>query len=223
MNIIIIVILILIIVYLLHYKKENLENNLTETAISNFIDNISKCYDTTQEMNFKNVHTSELYIDNKELSTYFLDLCFPIGSYYVQYPDISSNSMDLAFPASQNPKNLFKGGIWKEVWADEAIFFRTEGKFADEKRVNGVQDYAIYRITGTTPLSQYDYNWISKDNKGGATGVFKGELSSFNIQSDEDYDTDAVTRSYFDSSAQVKTGNELRVRNRLIRIWKRIG
>ena len=160
----------------------------------------------------------EFKIRGKDIKYYMANALYPIGSFYVQYPDKNSNTEKEAFPESSSPGILF-GGRWEEQWKGESIFFRTRGigiAHDNEGRTNGLQDYAIKRIQGKTQETQtnrwgnspgtqvFDNEWMtvrSDDRKGDVHGVF----------------------NRFDNGFQsLVSDNETRSRNRLCKVWKRV-
>ncbi len=217
MNIkIFIIIFLLFIIYHIYYKKnENFE--LTDTEINNFIQNISMCNSNNDSIKFNNIETNKITINSNEISQYLLDICYPVGSFYVQYPDISSNYLTKAFPATQSPELLF-GGKWTEKFINDAIFFRTAGGSSNESRATtGIQDYAMINITGNTSWTQTNYNSVG----GGNDGIF--DVNTGEIKTDSDGGNDTGVRNYFDSSVQsISSDQEIRVKNRIVKIWTRV-
>ena len=86
----------------------------------------------------------------------------PVGSFYTQYAED-----DGTFDEDKSPSNLF-GGTWQILHNNEGIFLRTEGGYANENRVDGIQGDAIRNIAGTiqimttnlaAPTGVFDYTW----------------------------------------------------------------
>jgi hypothetical protein len=294
MKILIIVILIIIIINI-YYKINNTNEHLYETTdkttmgLNNFSSNLINCANNIRTVKYTDIHTNKLYIDNKTVREYLLDICFPIGSFYVQFPDISHNTISLAFPINQTPGKLF-GGSWIEKFTDDNVFFRTMGGFSDEYKdtTMNIQDYALSRIYGKTAWGQADYNtndainryndkiaakqaekdiectpeyinniwkyrpkltetidgvekaqaslrtWCQTDNhiligryQAGLYEAIKPIGVFYNLERTElgasagggDSNT---YRNNFDSSAVALTGEEVRVRNRILKIWTRV-
>ncbi len=215
LKIIILVFLLVFIIYKLqdYNNINNIENLETTSSIIN-------CNSTNKNIVFKDVYTKKIKFNNLLRNEYLLNLSYPIGSFYVQFPDISNNYLSKAFPDAQKPANLF-GGVWEEQWSTDAIFFRTEGGFSNENRAtNGIQDYAIRKIWGWTSWTQAN----NYDPGEGNTGVF-GNTKPISItgRADEGASDRTGVRNHFDSSAQSLSSDiEVRVKNRIIKVWKRI-
>ena len=216
-----ILILILIIIFLQLYKNHNefFDNSVIDKSV---IDKLSYCTDNTNIIEFNNIHTNNITIEQKEgkeLQEYFLNICYPIGSFYVQFPDISNNLVETAFPILNTPEKLFGGG-WTLMWEKDTLFFRTQGTLANDKRdQKGIQNDAMINLTGYTSWTQTDYN---KRYINTATEVFKNSNSFIKIGTDKGTSSDEGLRNYFDLSTVANVGTEVRVRNRIIRIWKRL-
>jgi hypothetical protein len=208
MKILIIVILIIIIINI-YYKINNTNEHLYETTdkttmgLNNFSSNLINCANNIRTVKFTDIHTNKLYIDNKTAREYLLDICFPIGSFYVQFPDISHNTIFLAFPINQTPGKLF-GGSWIEKFTDDNVFFRTMGGLSDENRDNmNTQDYALSRIYGKTAWGQADYNISNTINE------YNKKLAEFQAIRDNICRTDYQSnlyRSYFGNGSPLPDG-----------------
>ncbi len=217
---IIILIIILILFMLISIIKKNNEHYSAESLINIF----SPCreYDnSTATFNSVNI-TDILRLGSgqnvKTLKDYILDRLYPIGSFYVQYPDKNSNYDSDAFPVSKSPGKLF-GGDWQEQWPDESIFFRTRGPEAKENRVKGFQGDALKMFVGKTALMQSN-RWIPGY---GNNGIFGGGIHLEAIGTDAGDSSDIGHVNYFDSAYQSNMSKlETRVRNRQIKVWKRI-
>lgn len=151
------------------------------------------------------------------LKTYFDTLYapinpYPVGSFYVQYPDADSNTLATAFPTSKSPATLF-GGTWAEQWGSEGVFFRTLGdpysEGQDHQRTNGKQTDQFedhlhsssappYGYVGAGQTGSSDANWNIKTGTNQATGA-----------------------SLTDGVNTLRSGKETRSLNRLIKVWKR--
>lgn len=141
---------------------------------------------------------------------------YPVGSYYVQYPDASSNTDSTEFPTSQRPATLF-GGTWAEQWATESVFFRTRGADSDDGRVNGLQLDQMQQIVG-----YFEGGGLFRSTLVDASGPFsQGVSASLNINTGTG--TNTSQRVNFDSAASpgARAGAETRSKNRRIKIWKR--
>jgi len=146
-----------------------------------------------------------------------IDVVYPVGVFYTQYPDVDSNVETTAFPTSRSPGTLFAGTTWVEQFTD-GVFFRTKGGNSAESRADGVQDYALKQLTGHTSYVQADY-WR---RAAGQTGVFASGVDQQTGGTDSGSSSDSVVRSYFDSAIQaLPSQTEVRPKNRLMKIWKR--
>ena len=154
----------------------------------------------------------------KVLRDYVLDILYPIGSFYVQYPNKNSTYDSDAFPIAMSPAKLFNGD-WQEQWPEESIFFRTRGPESKENRINGFQGDALKMFVGKSAFNQTNLN-----NPGiGNDGIFGGGVAIEVMGTDADDGSDVGHQNYFDSSVQSNMSKlETRVRNRQIKVWKRI-
>lgn len=149
---------------------------------------------------------------------------YPVGSYYIQFPDANSNDSEVAFPTSQSPANLF-GGTWTRVWDNEGVFFRTEGdpygEGQNHMRTNGKQldtTQSHRHVSGTMRI------WDA------ITGLY-GDIPNavVNIRYPVARYTDSLTSADLDYTSGLvqetggspRTGYETRPLNRIIRVWKR--
>jgi hypothetical protein len=223
MNIYIIIFIIIIILFILISFKTNFNKNNEHYSAESLINIFAPCKDVVDGT----VYFNNLNIDGtlklggttvKNMKQYLLDVLFPIGSYYVQYPDKNSSLDYEAFPIDKSPGRLF-GGDWLEQWSEESIFFRTRGPESRENRVNGFQGDAIKMFAGKSAFNQ-----TNLANPGlGNTGIFGGGISTMVIGTDADMGDDVGHVNYFDSSVQSNMSKlETRVRNRQIKVWKRI-
>jgi hypothetical protein len=214
--IIILILIILIVIFFINKKKEH----YSAESLSNVF---APCKDIINgTVNFNNINISgELKlggVTTKNMTQYLLEILFPYGSFYVQYPDKNSNYDSDQFPINKSPGRLF-GGDWQEQWPEESIFFRTRGTEASENRVNGFQNDALKMFVGKSAFNQTNYR-----NPGiGNTGIFGGGVSIQKMGTDYGSGSDVGHVDYFDSATQSNTSElETRVRNRQIKIWKRI-
>jgi hypothetical protein len=217
---IIIFIIIVILFILISFYKKNNEHYSAESLINIF----SPCKEVINGV----VYFNNVDIDGtlklggtsiKNIREYLLETIYPIGSFYVQYPNKNSNYDSEAFPVDKSPSRLF-GGDWQEQWADESIFFRTRGPEAREDRINGFQGDAIKMFGGKSSFNQTNL-WSKKGI--GADGIFGGKINTTLIGSDAGNGDDVGHVDYFDSAVQSNMSKlESRVRNRQIKVWKRI-
>ena len=224
-----IVILIIILIIFILYAHKNINEkyekyvNLSDEDVVNKVFN--NCGNRSGKVQFERVKIMG-NINNKSKNQFLLDLSFPVGSFYVQFPVEASNRGAKAFPAAYTPAVLF-GGDWQEQWEYESIFFRTGGIVANESRINGFQNYATQHIKGDTTYSQADYDM----NTTGNSGLFDSfKVSKINTDDRKGYGI--TVRSYFDLSGYYNKNAppntlyvselETRPRNRIIKIWKRV-
>jgi len=215
---IIIFIIILIILTLIFFIKKNNEHYSAESLINIF----APCRDNIGgTVSFNNVNISGALklggTSVKSIQQYILDTIFPLDSFYVQYPHTNSKDSD-AFPPNMSPARLF-GGEWQEQWPEESIFFRTRGPESRENRINGFQGDALKIFVGKSAFNQ-----SNEDNPGiGNSGIFGGGVSIMTIGVDYGGGHDVGHIDYFDSAVQSNMSKlETRVRNRQIKVWKRV-
>ncbi len=188
-------------------------DNARTTASSLNVANAIVMRDNTGDVTVQNLNANSLMIAGRAL----IDVVYPVGIFYTQYPDVDSNDETTAFPINRRPGGLFPGTTWVEQYTDGG-FFRTKGGNSGESRVNGVQDYALKRLTGYTTYVQADY-WRRAV---GQDGVFANSVDYLTGGTDSGSSSDGVVRSYFDSAIQaLPSTTEVRPKNRLMKIWKR--
>lgn len=215
-HIIIIIFVILIIIFL--NKKEGLQSLSSEVY-----NNIQHLCNKESISYFNNLDISQYTkINNKYLNKYIIDQIYPIGSFYVQYPDQNkSTPLSTVFPESKSPNKLFPNTTWIKQWNTESIFFRTEGELSNISRINGLQEYALKQIKGTMSWVQTQYDAIGSGN----TGVFSNRINTQKIRTDHGGGSDIGHRNYFNVESFLKpenvSNNEIRVKNRLMIVWKR--
>jgi hypothetical protein len=143
----------------------------------------------------------------------FLDYAYPVGSFYVQYPDADSNTEATAFPTANRPASLF-GGTWAAQWEESGdgseVFFTTSTN--DTNRTDGLQTDRMQQITGDVNINSTS---VYKD--GVFTTAAKTSKSGFLLWSDGN----SSARLVFDANRVARTGTTTRPRNRRIRVWKR--
>jgi hypothetical protein len=167
---------------------------------------------------FNNLSVSkEFKIRGKDIKYYAANALYPVGSFYVQYPDKNSNKREEAFPETQSPAYLY-GGYWEEQWPGESVFFRTRGMLSGEDRnAKGLQDHAIKKIQGSTSETQTN-RWGNSEG----TGVFQGVNFAI-VGSDSGTSEDWGFFNRFDNGFQsLVSDKETRSRNRLCKVWKRV-
>ena len=162
--IIIAIVILILIIYLTNIKNkyneefridDNTNSNLS-TASSNFMNN--------QIYNYPNIQiTNSLNIKDVEFKKYINNKKYPVGCYYIQYPDSKVNEDKkkklTPFPDNNSPGNLF-GGEWVIQYNTESIFFRSTNiiKSADnislDERKKGLQNYKQIKLAGATAWAQ---------------------------------------------------------------------
>ena len=214
-KIIIILILIIFIIFFINNKKisEHLVNH------TNIVPLIKRCSDIENETIFSNINVmNTLKLNDKEFTQLVFEYSFPVGSFYVQFPDKDTSIDQNAFPIDQTPERLF-GGSWQEHWPNDSIYFRTRGMLSNEERDdNGFQDYATKHLYGSTSHSQTNYY----DPASGNTGAFTSKKID-EIGTDGGGAEMKGVRNYLDLGSEVLLSDiENRVKNRKIKIWKRV-
>lgn len=137
------------------------------------------------------------------LNVAILNAVYPVGCYYTQYPDASSNDDATEFPTTQSPATLF-GGTWAEQWATESVYFRTRGTLSDTGRTNGKQEDAF---------QGHRHNIPSLTSEGTSSGIDRGDPASVSYNT-----SDPVTDG---THGTPRTAAETRTVNRRIKVWKR--
>jgi hypothetical protein len=221
-----------------------------------------------------------LKVNGVNFSRLILDYKYPVGCFYVQYPESNTNVINTGdilktpFPEDKTPAKLF-GGVWKDMWTDESVYFRTgtagiagadinpafetiqicatdisdnatcDIKKTIDSRVDGFQDYALRDISGWTSWAQgnmenttcewYDIkcnNLVTPAKCTELSGVFT-KCEQTLIGADSGSGDDIGHQNIFNSSwyfqsmyptdyEKYTSKDEVRVKNRLIKVWKRI-
>lgn len=142
---------------------------------------------------------------------------FPIGSYYTQYPDASSNDLSVAFPITQEPAMLF-GGVWAKIFDTEGVDFHTEG-YDGAGRTAGLMNDEMQTITGFAVTGVVG----TFTSVGGA---FTQTVSNIIIPATQP-GTANTTLSFSSANSTAeggaRTGSRTSDRNRLMKVWKRTG
>ena len=177
-------------------NNSNLESDNIQDAIDEIVTKNSDANNSLQEQ-LKNLINS------------LMNKIHPIGSYYIQL-----SKPDGTFDDTEAPSKLWEGTVWKLLYNTESIFLRTEGSLSENGRSNGIQGDAGRNATGGF------YLIYAKNN---TSGVFYDADQLGNGSGLPDYNPYwQVGRINMDLSRAYTTANEFRVRNRLIRIYKRI-
>ena len=170
---------------------EHLKINLSKNDTGKF-ENLVKEYKNNESIRtFNDIQVlNKFMINNVELKNVILKIKYPIGCYYIQYPenninihdddDVEIDDIDTMLPYSKSPEKLF-GGKWEEKFKGDSVFFRTGGMLSDDSRLNGIQLYAMKKLEGWTAYAQTNVS-----NPGyGAQGVLEGlEISKESIKTD---------------------------------------
>ncbi|MGD9679019.1 MAG: hypothetical protein AB7V16_11815 [Vulcanibacillus sp.] len=149
------------------------------------------------------------------------NITYPVNSYYVQYPDASSNTDSTEFPVAQHPATLF-GGTWAEQWSTEAIFFRTRGVNSDIGRVDGKQtdqlqghDHKLYHYRGAGDSNARELGADRAIAGGPTSGLNYNNTTLDGTRLMSGYAADVAL------NGTPRIGTETRVTNRRIKVWKR--
>ena len=263
-HIIIIIIVIILLSLIIFFKSSKTNENLyIEDSDMNIINNVTKYYLTNDKTKIPNISINgSLLVGNIEFKNLILNYKYPIGSFYVQYPDSEidfytrGTTIVTPFPEANTPAKMF-GGKWIDMWNNESVYFRTgtdntaafesidvcetgitgnekcEIKETIDSRIDGFQDYALRNITGWTSWSQGPYGNGGPKSCEGNSGVFT-KCENAQISTDENTGWGAGHQSIFDTTYFFKekygeslykkyiSDDEVRVRNRLIKVWKRV-
>ncbi len=207
--------------FFINSKKENLQTNLSSESYNNFskICNI----DDISYFNKLNISKNAKY-NGLEIKKSMVNLVYPIGTFYVQYPSAQHDE----FPLEQEPSKLFPGTVWEKKWDNEGIFFRTEGSYSDIDRISdynstdvGLQDWKLKRMHGETGYFQLDRNNTSWPSN----SLFTKDKTR-GIYGDDGHETEKKGGySSFDIGNQYPNNvslSEVRAKNRIMKIWKRV-
>ena len=131
----------------------------------------------------------------------------PVGSFYVQYPDATSNVDATAFPTSVRPATMF-GGTWVEQFNTENVFFRTAGTDY-QTRTNGLS---------ADQVQGHEHSVGGNATGGGGTTYF-GDV---NLSGSSALTATRPTVMVDDgTNGTPRKGSVTEPRNRLVKIWKR--
>jgi hypothetical protein len=147
-----------------------------------------------------------------------VDLVYPVGCYYTQYPAAASNTESLEFPTSEEPGTLFPGTTWTAQFDTESVFFRTQGTDSDDSRTDGLQDSAnkSHDHGGDTSTDGAHTHGIRTE--GGATS---GTTYSEGAASTYDFTVNTLSAGNHSHTITADGETEARPKNRRIKVWKR--
>lgn len=132
------------------------------------------------------------------------DFFYPVGSFYVQYPDDASNIDATAFPTSKRPATMF-GGTWAEQFNTENVFFRTAGTDY-QTRTNGLS------------LDQMQGHLHPAGTSGGSLGGTANSFAQGGVIGTTMNVGSPIPNSV---DGEPRTGAVTEPRNRLMKLWKR--
>ncbi len=215
------VIILIMLIYHSNNKKEHYDISPT-LDIEKLKETVRQYYYNKDNRQIESINIKkDIEILNKSLSQWLIQFKYPIGSFYVQYADLNENydpQSERLFPLDKSPAQLF-GGRWEDQWFNDGIYFRTGGTLSQEGRNLGEQQWALKNLYGWTSWSQANY--VNHDSP--RNGVFsKIKVSSGATDDGGGWDTGSYND--FDSSRLVTPSiGETRVKNRLIKVWRRVG
>jgi hypothetical protein len=214
--ILIVVIILVIIILNLDSKKEHYVISPT-LDIDKLNETVRQYYFNKENREIENINVSkDVELLNNTLYDELIQFKYPIGSFYVQFGDVNENydaQSERLFPIDKSPAVLF-GGKWEDQWSNDGVFFRTGGTLSMENRNFGRQDWAVKNLYGWTSWAQAN----STNPELNRTGIFK-LFENKGGKCDNGGGNDRGGNNIFDSLGS--TG-ETRVRNRLIKVWRRI-
>jgi hypothetical protein len=149
---------------------------------------------------------------------------YPVGSFYVQYPDADSSTLSVAFPDAYAPAALF-GGTWIKQWDTENIFFRTEGTDY-QTRTTGLSADQIqehyHADSLAAPAHTHPIGTNYTVNAGTAKAVmYRNTSGDASGAASATALTGSVGAATNGASSTLRSGVVTEPRNRLVRIWKR--
>jgi hypothetical protein len=220
--ILVVVIILVIIIFNLNNKKEHYVISPT-LEVDKINETVRQYYYNKENRQIENINvTKDLEIIDKTLYDELVEFKYPVGSFYVQYPDINANydpQSELLFPIDKTPEKLF-GGKWEDNWWEDGIFFRTGGTLSQENRNLGLQEWAVKHMYGWTSWAQPHYSEPSENLR----GVFTTKDQKEGRTDGGGGGNDNGGSNTFDSNRMVlSSAGETRVKNRLIKVWRRIG
>lgn len=196
------------------YTLGSADSRLTTEAGQNVYTKLAVVNGAYQNMNlyvtYKTVGDYASVESVSAIASEVINLVYPVGCYYTQYPDASSNTDAIEFPTSQRPATLF-GGTWAEQWATESVYFRTRGTLSDTGRTSGKQADAFqgHRMGPLSPNT----NIVQYSGTGGGGALSAGTTTNTTASTG-----DPVTDG---TNGTPRTAAETRAVNRRIKVWKR--
>ncbi len=212
-----------IIILNLDSKKEHYVISPT-LDVDKLNETVRQYYYNRENREIENINVSkDVELLNKTLYNELIQFKYKVGTFYVQFPDREqsySAQSDTLFPVDKSPEALF-GGKWEEQWGNDGIFFRTGGTLSMENRELGRQDWAVKNLYGWTSWAQGNNDNFDL-NRG---GVFK-KPDQKNGRCDDGAGHDKGGYNVFDTQNQGQinssSSGETRLKNRLIKVWRRI-
>jgi hypothetical protein len=218
----ILLVVIILVIIILHFnnKKEHYALS-TSLDVDKINETVKQYYYNKDNREIESINIkNDIELLNKTLSQWLIEFKYPVGSFYVQYADINENydpQTERLFPADKSPAQLF-GGKWEDQWPDEGIFFRTGGTLSQENRLLGLQQWAVKNMYGWTSWAQADNDAPLRGN----TGVFTTKDVKPGMCDDRDGIDNGGSNNFDSSRMVISSTGETRVKNRLIKVWRRI-
>ncbi|WP_295297732.1 hypothetical protein [uncultured Brachyspira sp.] len=204
-----------------------IENNIYSLVIA-YQDGSQINYDDVFTLNLtpdKNYSLDPIYknVTNVQELGESLALRYMLSPYYIQYPDAEGN-----FNPNEEPSVWFKKmynvtTTWQIMFNTESVYFRTEGNLANADRVNGIQEDSIRPLKGVINVVTNAINNVVADymiNSGSFLyRALINQNSNYNGIFEIRNPPPAPSLGY-DISRVMPTSQEIRTKNRLIRIYK---
>jgi len=160
-------------------------------------------------------------LDDKHFQD-IVNALYPVGSFYVQYPDAASSVDATAFPTASRPATLF-GGTWVEQFNTENVFFRTAGTDY-QTRTTGLsadqfQAWQLGASADTTGARNYWIDVYTRDQGYTLGGAANNApvLANISFQGN----TNMAKAMNDGTNGNPRMGLVTEPRNRLMKLWKR--
>ena len=156
-----------------------------------------------------------------------VDILYPIGAFYTQYPDADSSTLATAFPDASRPADMF-GGTWVAQWDDEGIDFHTE-RTSDvglQTRTDGLQadqfqGWQLGATADTSGARNYYGKADLRDRVNTDSGSTVANYASIYINIGFQGSSNRLKAMNDGTNGTPRTGTVTCDFNRLVRIWKR--